>query len=386
MTRCAMLFAVLASSAAAFAAPANAAPATAQDAASFSLGGSLTTEPYAAYAGSGAFAAADLSYGSSTSLGLDLEAKGDLARAEASLETAVLTGAAAQAAWAVAGSPYARTDELLLPAWSSGSPAPETIVAARVRTLYLKLDLDWASLTAGRQVVNYGRGALWSPTDVFTELDLTGLSPVRRGTDALRLVLPFGATEALDLVAAPTAAPADGRYALRLRGLVAGADGALMAARDGAGGGTVVGADFKADLELGLYGEASYELYDSGGSGTLKAAGGADYSFGDFIVAAEYYYNGGGASSDLLFPGSHNVYGSITWKASELFSLSGNLVWDVSDESGACTLLASESVAQNASLSGFLQYGFGQSSYGLGFGSGGSACSAEAGLEIEVKF
>jgi hypothetical protein len=381
-----MLFLALAFAVSASAEAANAVPAMAQGAASFSLGGSLTTEPYAAYAGPGAFAAADLSYGSSTSLGLDLEAKGDLARAEASLETAVLTGVAAQAAWAVAGSPYARTDELLLPAWSSGSPVPGTIVAARVRTLYLRLDLDWASLTAGRQVVNYGRGALWSPTDIFTELDLTGLSPVRRGTDALRLVLPFGATEALDLVAAPTAAAEDGRYALRLRGLLAGVDGALMAARDGAGGGTVIGSDFKADLELGFYGEASYELYDSGRAGTLKAAGGADYSFGDFIVAAEYYYNGGGASSDLLFPGSHNVYGSVIWKASELLSLSGTLVWDVSDESGTYTLLADGSVAQNATLGGFLQYGFGQSSYGLGFGSGSSAWSAEAGLEIEVKF
>jgi hypothetical protein len=159
-----------------------------------------------------------------------------------------------------------------------------------------------------------------------------------------------------------------------------------MAARDGAGEGTVFGADFKADLELGFYGEASYELFDSGRDGILRAAGGADYSLGDFVVAAEYYYNGCGAASDLLFPGSHNAYGSISWKASELFRLSGTLIWDISDESGACTLLASESVAQNASLSGFLQYGFGRSGYGLGAAAGGSAWSAEAGIQVEVKF
>jgi len=358
----------------------------AQDAASWSLGGSLSTLPYAAYAGSGAFAADNLSYGSTTTLGLNLRAKGDRARAEASLETAVLTGAAAQTAWAIAGSPYARPDELLLPAFSLGSAAPETIVAARVRTLYLKLDFDWASLTAGRQVVNYGRGALWSPTDIFTELDLTSLSPVRRGSDALRFVVPFGATESADLVATPTVAPADGRYALRVRGLAGGVDGALMAARDGAGKGTVFGADFKADLEIGFYGEATYEIYDSGQTGTFKAAAGADYSFGDFIVAAEYYYNGGGVASDPLFPGSHNIYGSITWNTTELLQFSSTVVWDVTDSTVTGTLVASLSAAQNVTLSGFLQYSYGQSSYGLAFGSGPSPWSAEAGLSIQVRF
>lgn len=361
-------------------------PAATDEAASWSLGGTVSTQPYAAYAGSDAFTAADVSYGSTTTLGLDLKAVSDRARVEASLETAVLAGAAARNAWAVGGCSYARPDELLLPAYASGSPAPDTIVAARVRTLYLKLDFDWASLTAGRQVVNYGGGALWSPTDIFTELDLTGLSPVRRGSDALRLVVPLGATEGVDLVAAPTAAPADGRYALRARGFVAGVEGAVMTARDGAAKGTLFGADFKADLELGVYGEISYELYDSGQTGTLEAAGGADYSLGDFIVAAEYYYNGGGGASDRLFTASHNVYGSLTWKPTELLRLATTVVWDVTDGSGTGTLLGRLSAAQNAALSGFLQYSYGQSSYGLAFGSGSSSWSAEAGLEIEVVF
>ena len=57
---------------------------------------------------------------------------------------------------------------------------------------FSRVNLDWISFTAGRQVVNYGRGALWSPTDIFTELDLAGISPVRRGTDALRVAAPSG--------------------------------------------------------------------------------------------------------------------------------------------------------------------------------------------------
>jgi hypothetical protein len=345
------------------------------------LGGSVSTEPYAAWASS------ELSYGSTSTASLTLDAKGERARAEASMDTSVLSGAAAEEAWLLASTPYGRSDELLVPVSASASASPsETLVSLRVRSLYLKLDLDEASLTAGRQFVNYGRGALWSPTDIFDELDLTGLSPERLGSDALRLSVPFGATEGLDLVAAPNTAPADGRYALRARGLVGGVDGAVMAARDGSDQGWIFGADFKADIEIGLYGEAAYELYDSGQDGTLRAALGADWSFGDFIVAAEYYYNGGGAAADIFFPGAHNAYGSITWKASELFQLADTTVWNLGGGSGTTTLLATLSVAQNATLGAFVQGGYGAAAYGLDLDVGGSGWTALAGLRLEVKF
>jgi hypothetical protein len=187
----------------------------------------------------------------------------------------VLTGASAQIGWAIAASPFARADELLLPS-SSPTAGPDAAIAARVRTLYAKLDLDWAAFTAGRQVLNYGRGALWTPTDIFTELDLAGISPVRRGTDAVRMVVPLGVTGGLDLAAAPTTFPASGRYAARLGGLVGDVDAAVMAARDGAGKAWLAGADFKADLVVGLYADAIYAQPDSGRWGFLRAAAGAD--------------------------------------------------------------------------------------------------------------
>src|SRR5208283_4296885 len=263
--------------------------------------------------------------GSTTTLALALRAQGERARAEASGETAVLTGASALAAWAEQASGLARPDELLVPAAPPAASDPQTLVAFRLRTLYVKLDLDWSSLTAGRQVINYNRGVLWCPTDLFNELDLTGLSPVRLGSDALRLAVPFDATAGLDLAAAPVTAPADGRYSARLSGLVAGIDGALTSAR--AGKGWMFGADFKADVEIGIYGDAAYTLADSGQAGALRAAAGADWSIGDFVMAAEYYYNGGGAEADPLFPGVHNAYVSLVWNATELFSLTGTLIW-----------------------------------------------------------
>ena len=362
-----------------------------QNAPSWDLGGSLFSQPFAAYAGSWPFDNGEALYGSATTLSLDFRARGERARAEASVETSVLTGAAAALAWVIAQTPqFARPDELLVPVPPAAGgpipPAPETLFAFRVRTLYLKLDGDWASMTLGRQVVNYGRGALWSPTDIFTELDLTGLSPVRLGTDALRLTVPMGNTAGVDAVAAPTLFPADGRYAVRVGGLVGDVDGALLAARDGNGKGWVFGADFKTDIVIGIYGDAVYVAPDSGGPGAVRAAAGADWSFDNFIIAAEYYYNGVGASADPLFPGLHNVYLSLTWTPSELVQCSALTFFDVLGGTGAVTVLTAVSVAQNASLKVFLQGGNSPTGLGITTGGGASVWVLEAGLNVEVKF
>ena len=87
------------------------------------------------------------------------------------------------------------------PDLSSGRESEDPLRQARRRVGIVHL---------GRQVINYERGALWSPTDIFTALDLTGLSPVRLGSDALRASIPIGATGGFDLVAAPGTSPSSG--------------------------------------------------------------------------------------------------------------------------------------------------------------------------------
>ncbi|HUW41514.1 MAG TPA: hypothetical protein VMV90_10910 [Rectinemataceae bacterium] len=351
---------------------------------SLATGGSVLGQAYANYAGSLAPQAGDFGYGSSTRLGLTLDAKGSRARASASLEAAVLDGAAAQAAWLLIEAGAVPTDELFVPAQRPAG-GPDLIAAARVRTLYVKYDADWASFTAGRQVINYERGALWSPTDIFTELDLTGLSPERLGSDALRLELPLGATGGLDLAAAPATVLAQGLYAARLSGLVLGVDSALAAARDGAAETSSVGADCKFDLGASFYGDALYSLPDSGAAGIWRAAAGGDWGTGDFILAAEYYYNGGGAAADPLFPDAQNLYGSLTWRASEFVSVSAVGIWDPIGESGSATLLGSISAAQNASLSLFGKAAWGASSTAA-LGQSGAALIAQAGAALEIFF
>ena len=213
--------------------PGIAAVAAAQEAGP-TVGGSAYEQAYAAYSNGSPPLPSSFSYGSITDLELALSAKGEKARAEATISAQMLTGTAAAIAWSTAAAGLARPDELMLPAYSAASPSmPETVFGARVRTLYVKLDEGAFSALAGRQVVNFGKGVLWSPVDIFDELDLSGLSPDRRGSDALRLSEALGETGSLDLVGAPTFDPAFGRYALRGTGLVGGANLGFLAAREG---------------------------------------------------------------------------------------------------------------------------------------------------------
>jgi hypothetical protein len=344
---------------------------------SYTLGGTIEARPFARY--SGGPAAGDFSYGQATSLGLELAAGGRRARAAASLEAAVLSGAAASDAWALASAAQLSGMDsaglLLAPAYSAG-PAPPTLLEARIRSLYLKLDWDSLSLTAGRQVVNYRRGSLWSPTDPFTELDLSGISPVRRGSDALRLVLPLGATGAFDLVAAPGLGSSGGRYAARLAGLVGGFDAAALAWRDNGASTWNLGGDFKTDLVIGLDGQALWSRPDSR-EGWLRAALGADWSIGDFVAQVEYYYNGGGPAADPGASGSHNLYAALSWKASDFLSLAASLVDGLSEGTWSPTLSATLDAAQNASLL----------AYARAIKAGPApSWSTEAGLDMTIKF
>jgi len=348
----------------------------AQEGSGPAFGGSVRAQAYASYSGSGTAEESDFGYGSSTTFAIDFDSSGSRSRASASLEAAVLSGEAARAAWLRIAAGQVPTDEFFMPE-SRPDAGPDLLAAARIRTLYVKLNGDWYSLTAGRQVINYERGALWSPTDLFTELDLTGLSPVRLGSDAIRLTLPLGATAAADAAAAPSSSPSEGRYSARLSALLLGVDGAVTVARDGAARTTLVGADFKADLELGVYGDAVYALPDSGGPGSVRAALGADWSLGDFIVAAEYYYNGGGRAADGLFPDTHNLYADLLWRLTEFSSLSASSILDLSGRSGQATLLSSFSAAQGTTVSLYLQ--------GL-WGASLPTLACQAGAIIELAF
>lgn len=350
-------------------------PGAAQDS-SCSLGGSLTQQAYAAAAESGS--SADWSYGSAATLETTLRARGPVLRAEFSAEATLLTGAAAEAfaaAAALAGGVPADT------LYSPGDPTDaETVLAARVRTAFVKWTAEGFSLTAGRQIVNYGKGTAWSPADLFTERDYSGLSVTRRGSDVLRLTLPLGALSLAEAVAAPASDPSEGTYALRAAGLVFGTlEGSLVGAWDGGAEAWIGGGDFKFDLAcISFHGDAACAAPWGGGPGDLRAVLGFDTSFGDFVLGVEYYYNGSGAAGDPLFPGARNAYAALSWSAADYHTLALSALADLEAGLFAATLTWAWDLAQNGDLTSYLRLSNGQ--------PGLESWSGQFGAQLEVKF
>ncbi len=305
-----------------------------------------------------------LGYGSATTSRIELSAAGPKGpvrvSGRASLETAILTGQAAAKAWALAALP---ADQVLAPAYSSTSPAPEALLTARLRTAWLRLDPGWASLTLGKQILSYGAAPLWSPVDIFSSLEASGLDTVRRGVDALRLRVPLGDTGMADLVGLPRGKPGEGSYALRLSGLaLPGLDLGLLGARRGGGASAqaswLAGADLKLDLGPSFFGELSLAMPDAGGEPVLRAAWGADWSIGDLVLAGEYYWNGGlSPGLDPYGAGSHNAYLSLAWRASDFLSLVSRLQWSSAQDALSGMVLAYLDVAQGARASLYLDLG-----------------------------
>jgi hypothetical protein len=288
------------------------------------------------------------SWAGSSSLQANLGVRGQRSRAEFSFDASALSGAAAAIAKSAAALPG--SSSLVL-----GST--EAAAAFRLRTLWAKLDLDWASIQVGRQVINYGRGALWSPVDLFAAVDLSGLSPDRLGVDAVRLRVPLGDLSGLDLVAAPTAAPEKGRYATRIAGDLLGIDGGLLGAWDGQAGRVIAAADCKFDLGAAFYAEALWSLdpgaTDPASTGRARAAAGFDWSFGEFMVAGECYLNGGGAAEDPAFPAKFYLFGQAAWSFSDYGSLALGCTADPANAAirGQFSLLLEAS--QNATVTAF---------------------------------
>jgi hypothetical protein len=361
---------------------ASGAAAAAQDGPSAGVGGSVTAQPIVSVTGLGG-SSPGLYAGSDSSLSLELSARGPASaalrvRSGASLDASILSGRAASAAWSLASLGLEPADELFVPApKTANEPAPESLVALRLRTLWLSLDPGWASLTLGRQVLSYGRGMRWSPVDIFSSLETTALATSRRGIDALRLKVPFGSTGLAEVAAAPASDPLAGRYLLRASGLIApGLDLGLVGAWDGSKEDWQAGGDFKLDMGPGVYGEALLVEPRDGGAGRLRASVGADWSAGDFILAAEYYYNGGvAASADPYGADEHNLSASLTWECGQFVTLTASGL--MSSGGGAtATALATIDVAQDTKLS----------LYAEGIFPSSADPSAEAGLQLRYSF
>jgi hypothetical protein len=241
-----------------------------------------------------------------------------------------------------------------------------TVLATGGLTLTQNLDLlalRWkfsvGEVVVGRQVLSWGAGRFWNPTDLLSPFAPTDIDKeVRHGVDAVRLTLKPNSTSLVDLLWLPQQTAANNGGVARFQTNLLGYDFSVSAAMYTTD--LVAGGDVAGDLgPLGVHAELAY-TWGLQGLGTsapvtigdhyLRAVAGADWRpNASWFLTAEYYFNGFGATSpsgylekatrfretsgQVFGAGQHYLGVAASWKLTDLISISTSGIANLQDPS-----------------------------------------------------
>jgi len=162
--------------------------------------------------------------------------------------------------------------------------------------LYYKHFFDWGEVVFGRQVIAWGVGRVWQPTDLFNPINPANFSKTERdGADALSSKIFLGDFTDLELVANFREKLKDNNYGVRFRTNYKEYDLSVTAGYFDHK--TVAGGYFAGNLfDAGIRGEAIYSVNEhNADSNYIRGILGIDYQFPHNIYAMlEFQYNGEG--------------------------------------------------------------------------------------------
>lgn len=253
--------------------------------------------------------------------------------------------------------------------------SPSAALVLDIRKLYGALYLPYADVSAGRQIISFGEGVVFSPIDVFSSVNILDLSLRRRGSDVARVRVPITDLSGLDAIV-KVSSRADGvAGAVKAYGHAGSFDIAGVGIYQGGTREYITGLEFKGDLVAGVYGEL-VEHWQYGGNRSFIGMLGSDYSIGDdWYFTAEYLYNerpqapSGPAQFSVLQTNvtlSHNHYGfgMARYKINDLMNISASAIADITSKSGIYTGQYSYNALQNATVIAYVQ-GYPASTTGL---------------------
>jgi hypothetical protein len=254
---------------------------------------------------------------------------------------------------------YARALEAYADMLPSGtiSQAPALM---DLRKLYLSLYLPWADVSIGRQIINFGKGMLFSPIDVFTTINIFELNFRRRGSDALRIQIPFGETAGADLITEIPGIGSNNSSAIKFFANLFDFDFSAIGIYREKKEEYIAGATFKGDLVVGLYGELVEHFMGTFNDRFFEAMAGIDYSIKNRVfLLMEYYYNqreieGTQMGLHLLqsverpFFKKHYLLFSTQYRFNELMNISAGIIQNITDNASILTLQYYYNILQNA--------------------------------------
>jgi hypothetical protein len=221
--------------------------------------------------------------------------------------------------------------------------------------LYGALYLSWADITLGRQIVNYGKGTLFSPIDVFSSVNLLELSFKRSGSDIAMAAIPVGDLSGVDIVTEFPVGSADYSTSLRWFTTIGGWDLSAAGIYRHRSREAIGGLAFKGDLIVGLTGEAVVNYEREGDDLTAEAMAGIDYSVRNtWFFLAEYYYRQRDSGHPIY--GQHNLFGSLQYIINDLMSVSAVAVGALPEKNMLATLQYSWNMLQSVTTILYCRY------------------------------
>ena len=199
-----------------------------------------------------------------------------------------------------------------------------TPVLLDIRKLYVSVYLPFADISLGRQIINYGKGLVFSPIDVFSTVDVTNINFERHGSDVTAIKIPFSFLSGLDLI---TELPRKNHeYSTAVRGYfnTIGFDFALNTIYKHKAQELIAGLSFKGDAFFGVYGELVEHFANDFADKYFEGMLGLDYSIDNtYIFTTEYYYKNSNIQNEW---GKHNLFLSFQYVINDLMNVSTHVI------------------------------------------------------------
>ncbi len=223
-----------------------------------------------------------------------------------------------------------------------------------MRELYLAAYLPWADVAMGRQIINFGKGFLFSPLDAFSRVEITDIAFRRQGSDVLNIRIPLGMVSGIDIIAEAPFPAREHTSAIKVFGTLRDWDLSGVAMYKHRGEEALLGFGFKGDLVVGLYGEMVGHFQKSIDSRYFETMLGTDYSIDNrWIFTVEYaWYE---KPSPFSIWSHHNVFFQGQYVINDLMTLGGNVIHAFDDDRTIATALYTYNILQNVDMSAYVR-------------------------------
>ncbi len=242
----------------------------------------------------------------------------------------------------------------------------------------------FADIFVGRQAIAWGSARIVNPTDIIAPFTFNELDPEeRRGVDAIRVRIPLGVMDELDVGYVAGKDFDFHKSAIFLRGKIYVAQTDLSLLLLGFYDHLLIGMDIARSIGgAGFWAEAAYVLPDFFREGTddssyFRLSTGLDYNLtGKMYGFAEYHFSSAGKSNpenyleffqssafedgSVYLMGKHYLGLGLTYQVTPLIPFSGLILLNISDGSFTLAPQVEYNIAENIYLSAGSYLGFGK--------------------------